>query len=302
MEFEQLRHFLKVAELSNFSRAASEVGLSQPALSRSIARLEEELGQPVFDRQTRKVSLTDAGNLLIGRARQILSMVDDVKAEIHDDGKTGQVRVAAIPTIAPYFLPERLRSFRKRFPEAKVIVQEETTDNLLKKLADGVIDIAIAALPIKAKYLQTVPLFDEELLLVVSRESPLATKKRVDYQDIEGLPFVLLGEAHCLSDNVLAYCQQKAIHPVTVERTSQLAMVQELVALNHGISLVPQMAWALDKSDRRVYRSLHGSKPFRSIVMVSNPYRYQSRLQQSFQELIRQSLPSTTASRKKPEQ
>ncbi len=301
MEFDQLRHFVKVAELNNFSRAAIDIGLSQPALSRSIARLEEVLGQPLFDRQNRKVVLTDAGNLLLGRARQILSMVDDAKGEIHDDGKTGLVRVAAIPTIAPYFLPERLRAFRKRFPEAKVIVQEDTTDNLLKKLSDGVVDIAIAALPIKAKYLQTDRLFDEELLLVVSAESPLASKKRIDSQDIEGLPFVLLGEAHCLSDNVIAYCQQKAIHPITVERTSQLAMVQELVSLNHGISLVPQMARALDKSDRRVYRTLHGSKPRRTIVMITNPYRYQSRLQQSFRDLVRQSLPSTIASGRKHE-
>ena len=108
MELEQLRHFLKVAELGNFTRAAEAVGLSQSALSRSIARLEEELGQPIFERQTRKVALTDSGNLLLDRARQILSLVEDAKAEIYDDGQTGRIRVAAIPTIAPYFLPERL--------------------------------------------------------------------------------------------------------------------------------------------------------------------------------------------------
>ena len=287
MELEQLRHFLKVAELGNFTRAAEAVRLSQPALSRSITRLEEELGQPMFERQTRKVALTDSGNLLLGRARQILSLVDDAKAEIYDDGQTGRIRVAAIPTIAPYFLPERLREFHRKFPLAKVIVHEDTTDNLLKKLTDGVVDVAIAAIPLDAKYLQIERLFDEELLLVTAVDSALAKKKSIHMRDIESLPFVLLGEAHCLTDSIVSFCRQNSFHPLSVEHTSQLAMVQELVALNHGISLVPKMARDLDTSDRRVYRSLQGTKPMRTIVMVTNPYRYKSLLQRNFQESIR---------------
>ena len=292
MELEQLKHFLKVSEFSNFTRAAEAVGLSQPALSRSIARLEEELGQPLFERQTRNVALTDSGNMLLVRARQILSMVDDAKAEIHDDGQTGQIRVGAIPTIAPYFLPERLKAFQQRFPQSRIIVQEDTTENLLKKLSDGEVDVAIAAFPIEAKYLHAERLFDEELLLLMSVDNPLATKKSIQVKDIETLPFVLLGEAHCLTDSVMSFCKQKSFHPLSVERTSQLVMVQELVALNHGISLVPEMARKLDSSERRVYRSLEGRKPTRTIVMVINSYRYQTLLQKSFQEIIRLSIPS----------
>src|SRR5215471_17152727 len=105
MELEQLRQFMKVAEFGNFTRAAEAVGLSQPALSRSIGRLEEELGQPVFERQTRQVTLTDAGKSLHARAQQIVSLAEDAKSEISDDGQTGRIRVGAIPTIAPFFLP-----------------------------------------------------------------------------------------------------------------------------------------------------------------------------------------------------
>lgn len=287
MDLEQLRHFLKVAELENFSRAAEQVKLSQPSLSRSIARLEVELGQPLFDRQSRRVVLNDAGRLLLDHARNILILVEDAKAEICDDGQSGKVRVAAIPTVAPYFLPECLQSFHQQFPRAHVIVQEDTTDNLLKKIADGEIDIAIAALPIGAKYVQVEPLFEEELLLVTNIEHPLTQKKAIRAADIEELPFVLLGEAHCLSDNVITYCRQKSFHPVSVERTSQLTMVQELVALGHGISLVPAMACVRDTSSARVYRSLSGQKPTRTIAMISNPYRYHSRLVRQFQEHVK---------------
>lgn len=284
MDIEQLRYFLKVAEHGNFTRAAEEIGISQPALSRSIARLEQELEQPVFERQTRGLQLTEAGVLLQGRAQQIVTLVEDTRAEITDDGVSGRVRVAAIPTIAPYFLPDVLRQFSDKFPAAVVSVQEDTTDHLLKAVSDGAVDVAVLALPLEARYLDIVELLEEELLLVVSPEHPLATKKQVRLTDIEPHPFVLLGEAHCLSDNIVTFCRQKSFHPVTVERTSQLATVQELVALRHGVSMIPEMARRLDSSKTRVYRSLTGTRPTRHVVAVTNPYRFQSRLVQSFVE------------------
>jgi LysR family hydrogen peroxide-inducible transcriptional activator len=287
LEFDQLRHFLKAAELSSFTRAADAVALSQPALSRSIARLEEELGQPLFERQTRKISLTDAGKLLQTRAQQILALVDNTKAEICDDGRTGTIRVAAIPTIAPFMLPTLLRAFGDSHPSATVIVHEDTTDILLKKLSEGAVDIALLALPLTAKYLEIEELFEEELLLVMCKDHPLCAKKQIRLADIEPLPFVLLGEAHCLTDNIVSFCRQKAFHPMSVESTSQLATVQELVSLNHGISLIPEMARALDDSERRVYRSLSGTSPTRKIVMAFNPYRFQSRLVESLKQQLR---------------
>ncbi len=282
MEIEQLRHFIKVAELSNFTRAADEVGLSQPALSRSIARLETEIGQPMFERQTRAVTLTDSGRLLLARAKQIVALVDDTLVEITDDGQTGRIRVGAIPTIAPYLLPQLLKQFGKAFPRSTVVINEEPTEQLLKSLTDGELDVAIMALPLSVKYLDIKELFEEELLLVLPAHHALAEKPQVRLGDIQALPFVLLGEAHCLTDNIVSFCRQKSFHPVSVERTSQLATVQELVALGHGISMVPEMARQLDHSKQRIYRSISGAKPTRKIVLVSNPYRYHTRLVQAF--------------------
>ncbi len=288
MEIDQLRYFLQVAERGNFTRAAEDLAISQPALSRSIQKLEEELGQPVFERKTRSVSLTDAGTLLQARAQQVLSILDDTKAEITDDGQSGRVRVGAIPTIAPYFLPENLRRFSAAFPKATVIVQENTTDRLLKSCTQGEIDLAILALPVPAKYLEVEELFEEELLLVLPPDHPLADKPRIRLADVEPLPFVLLEEAHCLSDNIVSFCRQRSFQPVAVERTSQLAMVQELVSLSHGVSMIPAMARRLDQSDRRVYRSLSRPKPMRTIAVAWNPYRFQSRLLKAFREHLHQ--------------
>ena len=287
MELDQLRYFLRVAERGNFTRAAEDLLISQPALSRSIQKLEEELGQPVFERKTRSVSLTDAGLLLQTRAQQVLSILEDTKSEITDDGESGRIRIGAIPTIAPFFLPDVLRQFSEEYPKATVIVQENTTDNLVKSCTQGEIDLAILALPIPAKYLEVEELFAEELFLVLPIDHPLAKKKTIRLSDVEPLPFVLLDEAHCLSDNIISFCRQRSFQPVSVEKTSQLAMVQELVSLSHGVSMIPEMASTIDQSDRRVYRSFSGRKPVRTVAVAWNPYRFQSRLLEAFRNQLR---------------
>lgn len=288
MEFVQLRYFLQIAEQGSFTRAAEVLEISQSALSRSIQKLEEELGQPVFERQTRSVALTDAGTLLQASAQQVLSIVEDTKAEITDDGESGRIRVGAIPTIAPYFLPDVLRRFSVGFPKASVVVQENTTDVLLKNCTQGELDLAILALPVSAKYLEVEELFTEELFLVLPPGHELANKSRVRLPDVEPFPFVLLDEAHCLTENIVSCCRQRSFRPVAIERTSQLTMVQELVSLSHGVSLIPAMARKLDDSDRRIYRSFTNPKPTRTVAAVWNPYRFQSRLLETFRDSLLQ--------------
>ena len=294
MEIEQLRQFRCLVELRNFTQTAERMHLSQPALSRSIQRLEEELGQPLFHRKSRSVELTDAGIAFQPCAEQMLALWDDIRSELNDDGKTGRLRIGAIPTIAPFFLPDLLRGFSDTFPHANVVVQEDVTDHLVRRCKQGELDLAIVALPIAAKYLEFEELFDEELLLVLPPKHPLTRKKQIRVSDIEGYPFVLLDEAHCLSDNITTFCRGRDFQPVAVERTSQLAMVQELVSLSHGVSLIPAMARRLDPSKRRVYRSLSGTKPTRTIAAMWNPYRFQSRLMTEFRKHLKQYAKSSS--------
>jgi hypothetical protein len=103
----------------------------------------------------------------------------------------------------------------------------------------------------------------------------------------QGFPFVMLSEAHCLSDNIASFCRRKSVQPVTVERTSQLTTLQELVTLNHGVSIVPEMARKTDTSDRRVYRSFSGEKPVRTVAMMWNPDRFQSQAVKALMQHLR---------------
>ncbi|MDG3007018.1 LysR family transcriptional regulator [Paludisphaera mucosa] len=287
MEIQQLRMFLKVAEQASFTKAARDCGVSQPAISQQVAKLETTLGRPLFERQGRQVALTEAGEMLRRRALQIVSLVDDTARLLRDDGETGKIVVSAIPTIAPYLMPGLLDAFHGGHPQARLEVNEEVTDVILRRCALGEIDVGVLALPASRGYLRFETLFEEELLLVTAADHPLVGRGRVELDDLRDLPFVLLDEAHCLSDDIRGFCRRRLFQPVTTGRVSQLATVQELVAQGFGISLIPEMAVRPDPDARLRYRSLDGEKPFRTVTACWNPDRYQSRLMLSFLETVK---------------
>jgi len=282
-----LEQFVALARTRNFTRAAEELHLSQPALSRAIQKLEDQLGQPLFERKPREVLLTDLGELLLERAREILQLMEDTFSELAEAGRRGRIRLGAIPTIAPYYLPGLLSRFSELHPEVSVAVQEDTTEVLIKRCSHGEMDLAIVALPILDRHLEVEPLFNEELLLVLPAGHPLVKVKKLTLESVEEQPFVMLNEAHCLSENIASFCRQQSVQPITVERTSQLTTVQELVALEHGVSIVPEMARRLDLSERRVYRSFTGERPKRTVAMMWNPARFQGKAVKALMQIMR---------------
>ncbi len=286
MDLGQLRYFSKIVEHRSFTRAAKDCSVSQPALSQQIAKLEKELGQPLFERQGRSIRLTPAGQVLHTHAEKILQLVDDAKRQITDDGQTGRICVSAIPTIAPYLLPVLLTSVVSQFPLANFVISEDTTDPLLKRCASGDIDVGLLALPATAKYLTIEPLFEEELLLALPANHALCSRSRISTKDISNERFILLGETHCLVDSIESFCHRKNFQPLATSRIEQLTTVKHLIALGHGLSFVPKIAATDDLGGKLVYRSLSGDKPTRKIAICWNPYRYQSQLLSNFIKAI----------------
>ncbi len=282
MEMHQLRYFVAVAELGNFTRAAEKCFVAQPSLSQQIIKLEKELGGPLLDRTGRTVRLTDSGRKLYEQAVGILASVDSAKRELLEDDDSGRVAIGAIPTVAPYLLPRLLKQFVRRFPKSDVSVIENLTDYTIAACLEGDVDVAFLALPIDDTHLVVEPLFREELLLAMRAGHRLAKKRRLTMADIADEPFVLLSEAHCLGEQVLSFCRQKSCLPVVSCHSAQLLTVQELVALGHGVSLIPEMAANTDKTKRRLYRSLTGEKPQRTIALIWRKDRYQSPLVKAF--------------------
>ena len=282
----QLRYFAKVADLGNITRAAEACHVSQPSLSQQISKLERELGQLLFERLGRGVRLTEAGRMFKTYSDQILSLTEDARTRVADDRDSGRITLAAIPTIAPYYLPGVLSRFAKECPRARVEIVEETTASILRLLAEGDIDLAILALPILAEHVHTKTLFTEELLAVLPTGHPLAKRPKVALKDLVLEPFVVLNEAHCLTGATMSFCARHSASPLITAKSHQLLTVLELVRLGQGVSLIPAMAVPKGRDEGREYRSLAGDKPSRTIALGWNRMRYQTQIFKRFVEFV----------------
>jgi LysR family hydrogen peroxide-inducible transcriptional activator len=270
MEMHQLRYVVAVARTGNFSRAAEQCHVAQPSLSQQIQKLEDELGERLFDRMKREARLTPHGEVFLRRAARILEEVDAAKREASDAQELlrGTVTVGVLPTIAPYLLPEVMAGFVEQFPGVEIVVQEDTTARLLKLALAYEIDFALASLPIQDERLEVRELFSEELLLALPPGHPLTRKRSVNAADLEPERLIVMKEGHCLGDQVLRFCERHDLHPKISFRSAQLETIQSLVRAGLGLSLIPTMAAQNDRGDQPEYRRLQAPRPERKIVAV----------------------------------
>ncbi|WP_182357358.1 LysR substrate-binding domain-containing protein [Tomitella gaofuii] len=241
----QLRAFVAVAEYRHFSTAAQRLGVSQPTLSQALASLESGLGVVLMERSTRKVLVTEAGRELLGKALAALEAVDGfvTAAAGIGSGMVGGLRIGMIPTVAPYLLPAALPALGAAYPDLHPHLVEDQTERLLDALRGGALDVAVIALPSGAAGLVEIPLFDEDFVLVLPEEHPLAGRDDLSADVLDELPLLLLDEGHCLRDQTLDLCRLVGATPALGDtRATSLATVVQCVGGGLGVTLVPESA------------------------------------------------------------
>jgi LysR family hydrogen peroxide-inducible transcriptional activator len=290
MQIHQLRYFCAVAREGSFTRAAEHEHVAQPSLSQQVRKLEDELGARLFDRLGRTVRLTSFGQIFMQRAEAILREVSDAKREMEEmaGNDRGRIAVGAIPTVAPYFLPERLASFALKFPEVRVSVVEEITPVLLERLQEAAIDMAVLVLPVAGEQFLCEELSREPLYLVVPRHHRLASKSAVHLKEIEGDAFLLLKEGHCFRENTLAACGRARLEPNVVFESGQFATILAMVAANTGVSVVPQMA--LEKREGCRFIPIADEGAYRRVGVVQLKQHFCGRAQQAFLQHLQKSV------------
>ncbi len=285
MEMHQIRYFLAVARTGNFSRAARECHVSQPSLSQQILKLEEELGEVLFDRQQRGTTLTPAGELFLPHAKQILREVDEALRRVSSSGSVvrGRLVLGVLPTIAPYLLPRLLGPFMKAYPEAEVVVHEEVTPRIVEALQDGKMDLGLVSLPVAGAGLKSEEWFEEPLLLVLPKAHRLAQSDEVvPMRDIEREQFILMQDGHCLADQALTFCTMKGDFAPRVScRSAQVQTLLALVEAGMGVSIVPQMA--VTQNAGVAFRTMCPA-PSRKIGFLWKRNRFRSLVAQRFVE------------------
>ncbi len=243
-DLRQLECFCAVARTGSFTKAAEELGIAQPSLSEQIAKLEQGLGAPLFERLNRRVELTPPGRAILGLAQALL---DDAAAlpdhfESAREGVSGPLRVAAIPTILPYFLAPLLTGFCDRYPGVQLHLREGTTSELIELVLNGTVDVALLSLPVDSAGLVMKELFREPLFLAVPKDHPLAASAPVPLRKVSKERLLILKDGHCLRDETLAVCARARAHFAAQFEADQFITIFELIRGGFGVSIVPEMA------------------------------------------------------------
>lgn len=282
MEIQQLKYVCAIAETGSFSRAAELCRIAQPSLSQQIQKLEEDVGARLFDRLGRRVRPTEAGHAFLPHARAILSQLDAARASVADKAANmqGRLTVGVIPTIAPYRMPGYTAAFTQRFPDAKLRIVEETTPNLVEGLRDLSIDMAIMALPLRHKDLETYTLQEESLYVALPESHALANKKAVTMKELRGESFVMLRDGHCFRDLSISACTHARITPNIAFESGQFSSLLGMVAAGIGVSLVPEMAVGTNIACR--YVKIADARASRTIVAAVLRGRSLSHVQRAF--------------------
>jgi LysR family hydrogen peroxide-inducible transcriptional activator len=245
MNLRDLQYLVAVADHGHFGRAAEACFVSQPTLSTQIKKLERDLGIELIERVPRRIVLTAPGEEIVRLARAVLDEVDDIHAIAQQAADPGSatIRLGLFPTLAPYLLPHVVPALHDRFPKLELLLSEEKTEIVLDRLRNGQIDAGAVALPIRDDGLIVEPLFDENFVLALPIEHPLATDLGpVAPRVLADERVLLLEEGHCLRDHALEVCSLEGAIERRDFRATSLETLRQMVAAGVGVTLLPELA------------------------------------------------------------
>lgn len=291
MDLRQLRSLVALAEEGHFTRAAEREHIAQPALSQQIKRLEEELGLVLVHRTTRRVALSEAGAMLVERARRILAEVHAAEAEMADLAglRAGRVTIGAMQTLGSFDLPLLLATFHERHPAVELAVREEPSDVLASMLRADALDLAFLSLTdrIERHGLDLRHLATEELVAVVPPGHRLASGRGpLALEDLRDEPFISFREGGALRDLLLAAADRAGFAPRIAFESNEIPRVRSLVACGLGVAVLPRSG--VDPAAGEVaVRPLAAPAPTRDVTLAWRADRRHAPAARAFLELAR---------------
>jgi DNA-binding transcriptional LysR family regulator len=256
MEIRQLRYLVALAEARNFTRAAEHEHIAQPALSQQIRRLEQEAGVALVERTTRRVALTEAGELLAVRARRILAELDSATADLQalSGLQTGHVLIGAIHTMGPLDLSIALGTFHERHPGVELTVREESSEELAELLRVDELDLAFLSVTerIESHGLGFHLLVTEELVAIVPRNHRLGGRRRVRMAELAGERFIAFREGARLRELLISASRAAGFEPEIALESNESQLIRRLVARGLGVAIVPRSDSGADNQELSV--------------------------------------------------
>lgn len=265
MNLRDLKYLIAVAEYLHFGKAADACHVSQPALSMQINKLEEFLGVKLIERTNKKVMITDVGERIVERAKDVIRGSEEI-IEIADTFKSpfvGDFKLGAFPTLAPYYFSRIVPIISKAFPDIRLLLIEEKTEVLVDKMLSGEIDAAFLATPEGDGLLESIPLFDDEFIYGTPMNN--TDKKSISREELLTEKLLLLEEGHCLRNQALDYCSIPAATAGHDFQATSMETLKQMVSAGVGSTLIPEIA--RKKDDYIRYVPIKPNAPFRTISL-----------------------------------
>lgn len=240
----QLQYFTALVETEHFGRAAEASHVSQSAFSNAIKELETRLGVQLVDRTNRHVTITAIGQLIAPMARLALHDIQDI-VETASGGRRplcGELRLGVIPTVAPFLLPKVLPKLRRRFPELRLLLVEDQTENIYQRLMAGELDVLLLALPWEMRGAEHKVLFRDPFRLACRKGTDRVDPENYRLSRLDANSVLLLEDGHCLRDHALAACKIRNTQKIQSFAASSLLTLVEMVDADLGITFLPEMA------------------------------------------------------------
>jgi LysR family transcriptional regulator, hydrogen peroxide-inducible genes activator len=294
----QLEYLVAVDKYRHFSRAAEACNVSQPSLSMLLQKLEDELGVTIFDRSKKPILTTLIGKAIVAQAKVVLSernkIFDISKADV--DQVSGPFRLGVIPTLAPYVIPLFIDRFSKQYPKVELIIEELKTSDILNHLDEDRIDAGLMATPLKESRFEEKVLFYEPFYLYVSESHPYYKKTRVKESDLSANDIWLLGEGHCLRNQIVKLCsieKSPGVFKNVQFESGNLETLKRLVDHSAGYTLLPHLAVAdiTDTATKRKIKPFIKPLPTREVSLVFRRKNLKEKILLGLADVIVKSVP-----------
>jgi len=299
MNLQQLEYIVALEEQQHFVRAAEACFVTQPTLSAMIQKLEEELGCLIFDRGKQPVRPTEEGTRIIAQARNILHEVNSLKEISHEKGDElkGSLRLAIIPTLAPYLLPLFLKHFTQAHPLVKLHIQELTTEEILTRLERDTLDAGIMATPSKHAGMNESPLFYEPFYVYAGKHAPLPNKQYLLAEDLDLDQLWLLEEGHCMRTQVMRLCELKKQGHASLGLQYASGSIESLIRMvdaYDGLTILPELAvYDWDQKRKKQLHPFAAPVPEREISLVTYRKGNKQRLYDALRLSILSNIPES---------
>lgn len=243
MDIRHLTYFVEVAKHLNFTKAASDLHISQPSLSKTIKHMEEKLNVTLFNRSARQLHLTDAGKALLYNAKEVLHAYQNLTSELNDvvNLQKGEIKVGIPPIIGAAYCSNMINKFIEQYPTIDIKLREVGTKTITDEVEDGALDVGfICSMPNKNGNFEVKRILKDPLMLIVHKDHKLAREKSIRFSTIKEESVIMYRRDFSLYDSILTQCSKHNFTPNVVCESSQKDFMIEMVEAKLGVALLPQ--------------------------------------------------------------